>query len=183
MEALVNNLGIICRKVGFFKKSVIKTNKTARTDSKSAKHIMQGNAFYNLGMFKKAIRAYKRALKSNPNADNIHLNLANAYKSLGMLKEAVKSYKYVTHTNPNNAKAHYYLGLAYGKLGMHKQAKNSLNQSITIDTNNANAHFNLAVIHLRLEDSTSATAEYRILNKLSPDLAGKLSEMMGNQQT
>ena len=49
---------------------------------------MQGNAFYNLGMFNKAIRSYNRALKSNPADDKIHFNLGNAYKSLGMFKEA-----------------------------------------------------------------------------------------------
>ena len=181
MEAIMNNLGIFCRKVGIFKKTNKKSNNTSIPDCKSAKHIMQGNAFYNLGMFKKAIRAYNRALKSNPGADKIHFNLGNSYKSLGMFKEAVKSYKYVAHTNPNNAKAHYYLGIAYGKLGMHKQAKNSLNQSITIDTNNANAHYNLAIIHLTLQDSKAAINEYRILNNLSPDLAGKLSEMLNNE--
>jgi len=142
---------------------------------------MQGNAFYNLRMYKKAIRSYNRALKSNPDDERIHLNLGNAYKNLGMLKEAVTSYKHVVHTKPNNANAHYNLGLAYGKLGMHKQAKNSLQQCITINPNNANAHYNLAIIHLTLQDSISAVSEYRILNSLSPDLAGKLSQRLGGQ--
>lgn len=178
MEALMNNLGIVCRKVGIIKRTIKKSNNTPKSHSKSAKHIMQGNAFFNLGMFKKAIKSYNRALKINPQDDKIHFNLAHAYKNLGMFKEAVKSYKYVVHTKPNSSKAHYYLGLAYGKTGMYKQAKNSLEQSLMIDSSNALAHFNLAVIHLRLEDNEAAINEYRILNNLAPELAGRLSEMM-----
>jgi len=178
MEALMNNLGIVFRKAGVIKRTIKKSNTTAKSNSKSAKHIMQGNAFYNLGMFKKAIRSYNRALKINPHEDKIHINLAHAYKSLGMFKEAVKSYKYVVHTKPNSSNAHYYLGLVYGKLGMHKQAINSLQQAITIDYKNANAHYNLAVIHLTLEDNDAAINEYKILNTLAPEMAGRLTEMM-----
>jgi tetratricopeptide (TPR) repeat protein len=181
MEALFNNLGIAFRKVGGIKHTVHKNNKAAEKNSKNAKHIMQGNAFYNLGMFKKAIKSYTRALKYYPDDVNIHLNLGNAYKKLGMLKEAVKSYKYVVHSRPNDAKAHYHLGLAYGKLKMHEQAKNSFLLSITIDPSNAHAHFNLAVIYLTLDNSAEAIKEYRILNNLAPQLAGRLSEMMSRQ--
>ncbi len=181
MESLLNNLGNACRKVAAIKQTANKNKKTTGHNSKNAKHIMQGHAYYNLGMFAQAIKSYNRALKFNPDDEKIHLNLGNAYKSLGMLKEAVKSYKYVVHSKPNDAKAHYYLGLAYGKLEMHEQAKKSFEQAITIDSSNAHAHFNLAIIHLTLQDNESAIHEYRILNGLSNELAGRLSEMMTNQ--
>ena len=181
MEALFNNLGIACRKVGVLKQTVNKKKKITGNNSKNAKHIMQGHAYYNLGMFTQAIKFYNRALKFNPDDEKIHLNLGNAYKKLGMFKEAVKSYKYVVHSKPNDATAHYCLGLAYGKIGMYKQAKNSLEKSIMIDSSNAKAHFNLAVIHLRLEDNKAAISEYRILNNLAPELAGRLTEMMSGQ--
>ncbi len=181
METLFNNIGIACRKFGALKQSVNKNKKVTGKNTKNAKHIMQGQAYYNLGMFTQAITFYKRALKFNPDDEKIHINLGNAYRKLGMFKEAVKSYKYVVHSKPNNAIAHYCLGLAYGKIGMYKQAKNSLEQSLMIDDSNAQAHFNLAIIHLRLEDNTAAISEYRILNDLAPELAGRLTEMMTDQ--
>jgi tetratricopeptide (TPR) repeat protein len=181
MEALWSNMGIACRKMVTFNRAAKIYSKSLGTDRGNAKHIMQGHAFFNLGMFKKAIKSYKRALKNNPNNDKIHLNLGIAYKNLGMFKEAVNSFKQVINIHSENANAHFNLGLSYGSLNMYKEARQSLIKSIYIDPDNANAHYNLAIIHLKFKDSKAAINQYRCLNKLSPVLASKLSELLNDE--
>lgn len=182
MEAFMTYLGVACRKIAVFKKVAGSSKKRAKKKQTDPKAILQGNAFLRLGMYQKAIKSYEQALKGKVDDDSLYFNLGNAYRHEGMYKEAVKAYKYVVHITPNHAKAYQYLGISCGRVGLHKQAQDYLKQAITIEPNNAEAHFNLAVVYKEMLDDDAATEEYRIVEKLSPLLAEKLSAMLNRKQ-
>ena len=54
-----------------------------------------------------AIKSYKRALRSDPNADEIHHQLSMVYGHVGLLDEALVSVRKAIEINPNNTMARF----------------------------------------------------------------------------
>ncbi len=52
------------------------------------------------------IKAYKQAIKINPDDEVAHSNLGLAYDKLGMYKEAIEAYKQAIRIKPDIAYAH-----------------------------------------------------------------------------
>src|SRR5204862_6433618 len=67
----------------------------------------QGNTYYDLGDFPKAIEAYLNALKFTPKDPVIYNNLGAAYFSSGKNKEAADAFKKSLALKPNDADAYF----------------------------------------------------------------------------
>ena len=77
----------------------------------------QGNTYYDLGDFPKAIEAYLNALKHTPKDPVIYNNLGAAYFSSGKNSEAADAFKKSLTLKPNDADAFFNLGIAYSSTG------------------------------------------------------------------
>ena len=72
-----------------------------------------GNAYVDLGEYKKAIDAYKQAIELNPELSKPHNNLGLAYAASDQPAAAVAEFKEAVQLKPDFAEAHFNLGVAY----------------------------------------------------------------------
>lgn len=70
-----------------------------------------GVVYHNLGNYKKAIEAYKQAIKSDPEFEFSYSNLGSVYRRLGQFDEAIDAFNQAIRVNPEYANAYYNLGV------------------------------------------------------------------------
>ena len=78
------------------------------------------------GKYKAAIKAFKRAVKENPNHAMAYNNMAYSYRKLGQFDEAIGLYEKALAIDPNLAEAHEYMGEALIAVGRIEDAKKHL---------------------------------------------------------
>jgi len=130
-----------------------------------------GNAYFDKGEYKKAIAAYKQAIRIDPDDAHAQYNLGIAYRKLGRLNEAIAAYKQAIRINPDDADAHYNLGIAYDKLGRDSDAIEAYKQAVRIDPDHAQAHYNLGVVYDKLGRNSDAIEAYKQAIRIDPDYA------------
>ncbi len=154
---------------------VIKTNISSL---KALAYFQTGFCYGHLNSNRKAIEAYKQAIRIDPDCAIAHNNLGVAYGKLGFYKDAVEAFKQAIRIDPDDASAHYNLGATYGELGFYKYAIEAFKQAIRIDPYNINAHFLLGITYFLIGDRNSALNEYKILKELDIASANKLFDMI-----
>ena len=82
----------------------------------------QGNTYYDLGQYAKAIEAYQNALKHTPNDSFIYNNLGAAYFSTGKNNEAIQAFQKALSLKANDPDTLFNLGIAYAVLEKHEEA-------------------------------------------------------------
>ena len=130
-----------------------------------------GDAYTGKGEYKRAIEAYKQAIRINPDDAEAHYGLGLAYGHLGQNRKAIEALKQAIRINPDHAKAHYSLGVIYGNLGRDREAVDAYGQAIRINPDYAAAHLNLGVFYAKLGRSREAIEEYKQAIRIDPDLA------------
>lgn len=73
----------------------------------------KGNSHSKNNNFDKAILAYQKSIKINPNLGSVHYNLANVYTAVDKLDAAISEYKKAISLDPKISDFHRNLGLAY----------------------------------------------------------------------
>jgi len=104
-------------------KSVESAPKPA-TDNRDASAnglFLAGRDFLNQHKDREAIKAFKDAIKLNPDDAEAQYGLGFANFRMGRFRDAADAFKKASVLQPRMAKAHYGLGLAYQELGMEKQ--------------------------------------------------------------
>ncbi len=91
-----------------------------------------GWAYYNKGDYETALRAFNRAIESNPRYVMAYYNQGLAYLSLGKDRKAVKAFTEAIEIFPDFIDAHYNLGLAYLKLEEKDNARKSFQKVIDL---------------------------------------------------
>ena len=91
-----------------------------------------GWAYYKKGDYETALRAFNRAIESNPRYVSAYYNQGLAYLSLGEDRKAVESFTKAIEIFPDFISAHYDLGRAYRKLEEKENAKKSFQKVIDL---------------------------------------------------
>ena len=94
-----------------------------------------------------AARAFKGALRIDPENADAHYNLGVIYKETGRDDEAVALLKEAVRINPSHADAHFNLGAAYNALKRYDQAVAAFKKAIQLNPNYADLYFNLGIAH------------------------------------
>jgi Tfp pilus assembly protein PilF len=128
-----------------------------------------GTMYFNLGMNKEAIDAFKQAIKIDPDNADAHYNLGTAFIKSGMYKEAIEAYKQVIRIKPDYAEAHNNLGTAFIKSGMYKEAIEAYKQVIRIKPDYAEAHNNLGTAFIKSGMDKEAIEAYKQAIRINPD--------------
>ena len=97
----------------------------------------------DMGMTKKAIALYTKALRLKPDYAEAHNNLGNALTSLGKTEEAIASYAKALKIKPAYAEALSNLGGALVDAGRLDEAIECSTKALQINPNSAEAHNNL----------------------------------------
>ncbi|MFC1819778.1 tetratricopeptide repeat protein [Thermodesulfobacteriota bacterium] len=141
-----------------------------------------GKAYSDKGEYKKAIQAYKQAIRISPDYAEAHYYLGKAYSKLGDYSEAIEAFKQVIRIGSNYAAlAHYNIGVAYRKTEEYQKAIEAFKQAIRIKPEHddaqfdlGEAHFNLGISYLNLKNKGSALEQYKILKTLDKEKANEL---------
>ena len=94
-----------------------------------------GDARSKQEKWKKAIKAYKRAIKINPNFSWSHHNLGEAFLNSDRFKSAVKAYQHAIQLNPNFKWSSFKLGQALLKVKRFSAAVRAFERVYKIDRN------------------------------------------------
>jgi tetratricopeptide (TPR) repeat protein len=76
--------------------------------------IALGNAYFDSGSWKEAVRYYEQALRTDPRNVDVRTDLGTAYRNLGRYDQAIAEYRRVLTYQPEHQSAWYNLGLVYG---------------------------------------------------------------------
>lgn len=144
-------------------------------------HYLLALSLTELGQFEEAIPEFKQvielAIKDEPKI-LAYYNMGNAYFDLGQFDNAVDSYRKAIELDPILSKSHNNLGLAYAALRNLKEAAAEFAEAVRQKADYAEAHYNLGVAYLQLGKWEEAEKQQRILTKLKPELAAKLSLLL-----
>lgn len=107
---------------------------------KTAEYLnLKGLLLAELGQFDESKKAYKDALKLEPNFAEIHNNLGLLYLKMKKLDDAVTAFQEALKQNVNYAHAYVNLGNAFIDLERYDDALKAYEQALTIDPTNRDA--------------------------------------------
>ena len=131
----------------------------------------KGNNNYHKSEFEKAIEAYKKAIKIDPDSDGAHHNIGLAYHNLGKFEKAIEAYKKAIEINPNNDGAYSGMGGAYYNLGKFEKAIEAYKKAIEINPNNDGAYSSMGLAYHMLNEACKKAIE------INPNNDGAYSSM------
>ena len=88
------------------------TNPAASNDEKAEVYNNQGNTFYSVGEYAKAIDAFKQALTFKPNDPLTFNNLGAAYFALNQNSAAIEAFQNAVKAKADDAESYFNLGIA-----------------------------------------------------------------------
>ena len=109
----------------------------------SLSYWMIGYCNQELGVYNKAIEAYKQAIRIDPDDYGSYYGLGNSYYALCLYNKAIEAYKQAIHIDPDKFHAHYGLGLTYVKAGDRNSALNEYKTLKELDIDEAKKLFDL----------------------------------------
>ncbi len=140
---------------------------------------------YNLGyaLLKKedlenALSAFQKALELNPSFDVAYSQIGFVHFRLKQYQEAIDALNQYTELSPDNPDAYYLIGTSYLQLKKYEQALRPLEKCIELKKDHAYAHYNLGITYYVLKDKFSANMKVDVLQRLDPELAIKLRNII-----
>ena len=114
--------------------------------------------------FPRAIEAYKRALRLNPNLAYVQNNLGYSYFLQGNFDSAIDAFKAAIILDDGNERYHNNLGLVYAKKGLYDQAL----KEFMAGRDAAGAHYKMAQVLSQMDDHDRAEIHFFMSSQLSP---------------
>jgi len=128
-----------------------------------------GNAFARARKYKKAIWAYKEALKANPGYDEIYFNLGVMYMNVGNKEKSEFYIKKSIEINPISVTSYIVLGNLYlNKFDDIEKAKECYKKAIEIEPENVDALNNLGFALIKEKKLKQAYQIYKKILKKEP---------------
>ncbi len=93
----------------------------------------RGNAYRDLGEFRRAIEDYDQALQLDPGVAAAYSNRGIAYAELGELRRAIEDFDQALRLDPEDAVAYHNRGTAYRALGAYERAVEDWERAIGIE--------------------------------------------------
>lgn len=110
------------------------------------------------------------------NAD--HYKIGQAHYEAKRYKEAIDAYVQALRAKPDDAKIHFDLGLAYYGLSRYKEAAATFERAARLKPEWDEAHYRLGWAYYVLGKRVPSLEQYKILQKLNPQLAGVLARIL-----
>lgn len=123
------------------------------------------------GDLKKALKAFKKSLKSNPNDADTWAHIGLTYVNLQKFSEGEKAAREAIRLDDNNAVAWGVLGAALGDAGKTDEAQEALTKAVELDPNNVSNILPLGFIYLQKGNLDMAQILFEKSVKLRPKVA------------
>jgi tetratricopeptide (TPR) repeat protein len=137
----------------------------------ATKYYQQAIILHQKGKLSNAEKAYKKAIKINPNFAEAHCNLGNILLERGRLKEASNAFLKALKLLPENPMLLNNVGNVLQLQGENEKALTLLNKAISQDPDNAHAHNNLGNALRALDRKEEAVAAYKRVVEINPEFA------------
>jgi tetratricopeptide (TPR) repeat protein len=144
----------------------------------SQNHYNLGYAYLKKEDLQNALAAFRKALELNPNFDVAYSQIGFVHFKLKQYQEAIDALNQYTAIRPDNPDAFYLMGTSYLQLKRYEQAIAPLEKCIELKEDHAYAHYNLGITYYILKDKFSANMKVDILQRLNPELAMKLRNII-----
>jgi len=170
-----NNLGTVLAGQGKTQEAFAHFAEALRIEPDFAEaHNNLGGFLASQGKIQEATNQYNEALRINPNYAEAHYNFGILLASQGKIQEAIDHCVEALRIEPDFAEAHNNLGGFLASQGKIQEAIAHFAEAVRLKSDYAQAHINLGMAYLVIGDKNSALGEYKILEKINPDLAKKL---------
>ncbi len=146
-------------------------------DNRAIKFYENGRKLQQAGRLADAERAYRKAVKINPNFFEAHNNLGNVQMETGRLKQAVASYRNALQWLPHHPMLLNNLGNALQLQGRNEQAVEQLRKALRQQPDYADAHNNLGNALHALGENSDAIAAYREAIRLDGQMVDALTNL------
>ena len=90
-------------------------------------------AYLDAGQYEKAIVAFRKSIRFDPDNADAHCNLGTALYRTGKIMEAIEEYSLAVRFNPRYATAHYNLAVALQKVGRMQEAQSAYNAAVFLE--------------------------------------------------
>ena len=134
---------------------------TVGVSAKAKDLLNKGQRLEQAGKGEEAIKAYREAIRLEPNYTEAYTQMGLAYANLNEFAEAVKAFQEVVRLQPQSGQAHGNLGAAYMKMGRFSEARDAFREGVRRHPEDAEAHYNLGLALGRLKRDREALAEVR----------------------
>lgn len=124
----------------------------------------------NLSEHIEGIRAFREAVRIDPEYADAWHGLALAHVQLGETSEAMKAFEEVVRLDPDHPTAWVGLGAARAELGDFKSAAQAFREAARVRPD-ASVFFSLGSAHAQLQEADEARWAFREAVRLNPDLA------------
>ena len=141
-------------------------------------HYNLGYAYLKKEDLENALAAFQKALELNPSFDVAYSQLGFVHFKLKQYQEAIDALNQYTEIRPENPDAFYLIGTSYLQLKKYEQAIQPLEKCIELNGDHAYAHYNLGITYYVLKDKFSANMKVDVLQRLNPELAMKLRNII-----
>ena len=128
----------------------------------------------DLGEIEKALGAFQKAARLEPDTPRVHAGLGFACFKLGKYKEAITHFEHAKSLNPNAAHVDLGLGATYAQLKDYEKAERALREAVASNPDDATARFNLGIVCLVRRNRDCALSQYNRLKIMGHALAGTL---------
>lgn len=124
-------------------------------------YISKGFMYVKIGKPQKALKAFKAAIKLEPNQAVGYFGLGMAYHELGRYNSAIRSLKKAIEIEPNEPLFYIELGNNYNLINppKYEDAVKAFKKSIELDPNEGLPHILLGVTYYRMEDTKNSIKE------------------------
>ena len=119
----------------------------------------------------KAIDAYKRDIKIDPDNAFSWVDLSHLYVRLKNYEDAIGACREAIRIDPNSTGAYDHLGFAYSMLGRWQEAADAFQHAIEVNPKDAEAYGNLGVVYGQLGRYEDAIEAFKQTIILEPDSA------------
>jgi len=169
------NLGAILARQGKTQEAIKRYYSALRINPDSADvHYNLAGILNKQGKIDEAIKHYKRALDIRPDFPEVHNNLGLILAGQGRIEDAMNHYHAALRIMPDHVETHINLGVSLVSQGKIKEGASHFVQALRIRPEDPDAHFYLGSIYVIVGRKDLAIGEYRVLEKLRPDLAKTL---------
>ncbi|MDO8746157.1 MAG: tetratricopeptide repeat protein [Thermodesulfovibrionales bacterium] len=128
-----------------------------------------GCVLVNSGNPQKAVEAFTKAIKLNPNNEKFYVFRGNAYGGVGNNNQAVKDIVKAIKLNPKYAKAYVSRGNAYLRSGSYQQAVKDYSMAVKLNPKHEEAYCYRGVAYGALGKEQQALEDFSRAIKLNPE--------------
>jgi tetratricopeptide (TPR) repeat protein len=121
-HALHTNLGYAFLDRGRLEEALMELRKATKLGAGADVYNNIGFIYYRFGEMEKATRAYKQALKMDPQFAPAHYGLGLLYLQTNSLDQALFEFEQVLRLKPDYAPVYYNLGMVYSRKGLKEKA-------------------------------------------------------------